>query len=166
MGASGWGYFTPYQSNIEAALQDAQQRVFESGAYGPSLQFSEQMLSQIPQLKAAADSMKEVEAEMLNAFGPITSIDDLREAFVEAGTHTIIDIERISLEPEIGTASPAPQAVIQEVYGSPKPTHQDVDSKQGTLIEILDLRWWQATYVIVYKDGEPNEIYFEGCSGD
>jgi hypothetical protein len=25
---------------------------------------------------------------------------------------------------------------------------------------------WEGIYIIVYKDGQPDEIYFEGCSGD
>jgi hypothetical protein len=29
-----------------------------------------------------------------------------------------------------------------------------------------NLERWQAVYFIVYKDGQPHEIRFEGCSGD
>ncbi len=33
MGASGWSYTTPYDPNIEAALQRLQREVFERGEY-------------------------------------------------------------------------------------------------------------------------------------
>lgn len=166
MGATGWQYFTPYQENIEIALRELQNKVFESGEYGPVSQFTPELLNQIPQLKATVDAQKAFFEQMLKEFGPIKSIDDLREAFAEAGTHTIIDIERVSTKPDIGVAYPAPVEIVQKVYGTLKPSHQDVESKQGCLSEALNIERFQAVYVIVYENDIPKEIYFEGCSGD
>jgi hypothetical protein len=39
MGASGWSYFVPYQSDIEQALQELRQAVFERGAYYKPAEF-------------------------------------------------------------------------------------------------------------------------------
>jgi hypothetical protein len=166
MGATGWQYFTPYQENIEKALKELQQKVFESGKYGLASQFPPDLLNQIPQLKASYENLKKIDEEMLKNFGPIKSIDDLREAFAEAGTHTIIDIERISAEPDIGIAYPVPQEVIQKVYGTTKPSHQEVESKHGDLSEAVNIERFQAVYLIIYENDIPKEIYFEGCSGD
>lgn len=166
MGATGWDYFTPYQENIEKALQELQQKVLESGKYGPASQFTPELLKQFPQLKASADMLKTLDEQVLREFGPIKSIDDLREAFAEAGTHTIIDIERISTEPNIGIAYPAPRDIIQKIYGTIKPSHGDVESKHGCLSETLNIIRFQAVYLIVYEKDIPKEIYFEGCSGD
>jgi len=166
MGASGWEYFTPYQEDIEKALYALQEEVFKSGDYGASRQFPPGLLEQIPQLKASAESLKEIERGMLRDYGPIESVDDLREAFAEEGTHTILDIEGISTKAAFGAAYPVPQEVMQEVYRTTKPSHQTVQSKKGTLIEVLGLARWQAAYLIVYEDDIPIEIYFEGVSGD
>jgi len=166
MGASGWEYFAPYQEDIEQALYALQQEVFKSGIYGAARQFPPELLEQIPQLKASAESLKEIEKGMLSDYGPIESVDDLREAFAEEGTHTIIDIEGISSKAAFGAAYPAPQETIQEVYGATRPSHQTVQSKRGALIEVLGLARWQAAYLIVYEDDVPTEIYFEGVSGD
>ncbi|MCZ7542728.1 MAG: hypothetical protein M5R40_03950 [Anaerolineae bacterium] len=39
-----------------------------------------------------------------------------------------------------------------------------VEDKADDLIELRER--WQGTYVIVYKDGVPDEICFAGYSGD
>jgi hypothetical protein len=166
MGASGWSYFTSYQENIVKAFQELQQKVFESGNYGHACQYSSEMLNQYPQLKASAEALKKLDDQRLKDYGPIKAIDDLRKAFAEEGTHTIIDIERIHSKPDFGVAYPAPQEIIQKVFGTPKPTHQDIESKKYQLLEALNIERWQATYLIVYENNIPKEIYFEGCSGD
>ena len=33
MGASGWDYYVPYQSDLQAALDELRQRVLDSGDY-------------------------------------------------------------------------------------------------------------------------------------
>jgi hypothetical protein len=166
MGASGWRYFTPYQENLETVLQQLRQKVFESGQYGHISPISSEMLSTYPQLRKITEQLKELDKQRLAEFGPIETIDDLLEAFGEDGTHTIIDIERISPKPDFGVAYPAPNDIIEKIYGAPKPTHHDIESKFGVLLEALNIERWQAAYVIVYDQGVPKEIYFEGCSGD
>lgn len=91
------------------------------------------------------------------------SIQALVEKCAENGTHSILDIDHISVEPEFGAASPMPDEMIEEIYGSLEPTHEDVaNASNGD--DSLDR--WQAWYVVVFKDGRPHELFFTGCSGD
>ena len=166
MGASGWSYFTAYQENINNALQELKQAVFRKGKYGHTAQTNQEELSKYPQLKESIEKLKMLDEQRLAEYGPIKTIDDLLEAFGEEGTHTIIDIDRISSKPDFGVAYPAPINVIEKIYGTKKPTHNDIASKEGILSEELNIERWQAVYVLVYDNGIPKEIYFEGCSGD
>ena len=50
------------------------------------------------------------------------------------------------------------------MFGTHEPTRAIVQQKAD---ELMDLRErWQGTYVVVYQDGLPHEIYITGFSGD
>jgi len=147
-------------------LLELQQQIFKKGEYGQTRHFSSEILDKNPQLKAAVETLRKLDEQRLKNFGPIRSIDDLREAFGEEGTHTIIDIAGINEKPDFGVAYPAPQEVMQEVYGTARPTHKDIEAKFGHISEALNIERWQAIYLMVFENDIPKEIYFEGCSGD
>ena len=92
------------------------------------------------------------------------SIEELLEMVAEDGTHSVLDIEHVGESPEFGVAAPLPQSMIERAFGSARPTHDQVEAKWGQIADPLDR--WQAYYVTVYKDGEPAEYAFIGCSGD
>lgn len=220
MGASGWRYFTPYREDINHALQELRQRVFDRGEYeadaepelAPDVLYkfptpgtanqkiqkematASMLLRAVkvmqrlkpsdlskPQVKAlmyamrvGADGMPDtakVEAALTEflAHGPKPkkpkSIDALLEQCAENGTHTILDIFRgISDKPDFGCASKMPAGMQKKMYGTLKPTRADIEKSAYQACEGLDR--WHAFYVVVYKDGVPSEIYFEGVSGD
>ena len=166
MGATGWSYFTPYQPDVEKALQKLRQKIFDEGAYGKTHAFNPDMLSKIPGLRESVEKLRQLEAERLG--GPdrkFDSIEELLEAAAEDGTHSILDIEHTADEPDFGVAWPAPADILEEIFGSSKPTRADIESKPNELAERLEL-YGQAVYVIVYAEEQPTEIYFEGVSGD
>ena len=167
MGATGWSYFTPYQADAEIALQSLRQRIFKEGAYGKTHAFNPDMLSRLPGLKETVDQLRQVEAEHLG--GPdrkFGSIAELLEAAAEDGTHSILDIEHTADTPDFGVAWRAQDDALEEIFGTSKPSRADIERKPDGLAERLDLQRWQAVYVVVYADGKPAEIYFEGVSGD
>jgi len=97
------------------------------------------------------------------------TIDELLEEQGESGTHSILDIQRISPVPEFGTVSPMPAERLHEIFGTDKPTRKMVESKQGDVDLVEDplvSERWQGIYFIVYRDGKPDEIFFMGTSGD
>ncbi|MBN9692975.1 MAG: hypothetical protein J0M24_22255 [Verrucomicrobia bacterium] len=168
MGATGWNYFAPYQADIEAALQKLRAEVFERGEYGQAQGMPPEVLASLPpEAREAWEKLRDLEAQRLG--GPsreFATIDELLEAAAADGTHSILDILSIGSEPDFGTAWPAPSDVVQRVYGAERPSRAQVEARIGSISEALELERWQAVYVLVYEQGRPVEIYFEGVSGD
>lgn len=92
------------------------------------------------------------------------SIDELLEQAGECGTHSLLDIERVANQPEFAAAVPLTPAAIRKTFGSAEPTHDDVEQNWAEIAE--QLKAWEARYFVVYRDGEPFEYAFIGCSGD
>lgn len=92
------------------------------------------------------------------------TIDELLEMVAEDGTHSVLDIQQTGPEREFGIASPMPAKTIEELFGSNRPTHEKVEELWLDAAEGLDR--WQAYYLTVYRDGQPHEYAFIGCSGD
>jgi len=133
---SGWDYFVPNQQDIEKALQDLREQVFRSGKY-----------RKWPGVQGATI------AEVLAQSG-------------ESGTHSILDIERVSLLPALQTVSPLSAERLQEVFGTDKPTRQMVeDMIEDDELEELNPRY-QGIYIIIYKSNQPDTICFVGSFGD
>jgi hypothetical protein len=85
----------------------------------------------------------------------------------ESGTHSILDIECISDTPKFGAITPFPRSRLMECFGTEKPTHAQIQEvyESGALEDFICERW-EGVYVISYRDGAPDEIFFAGCSGD
>jgi hypothetical protein len=179
MGASGWGYFTPYQPDPEAALQKLRQEVFARGEYykpwDPVRSHFELMLAQTPPEERASMSPEEWAArEQFLQSPPAFSlpppdplpanIEELLAFNAESGTHTILDITRTSDHPAFAAAEPLGDDVLIASYGTNQPTRQQVES--CPLAWSQPLENWHAVYFVVYKDGQPDEIVFLGNSGD
>ncbi len=143
MGASGWSYFVPYQKDVGKALEELRQQEFEAGRYN-------QLTYLWPEKRM-----------------PV-SIDELMEWNETEGTHSIIDVFwGVADEPgtdNFGMATPLSTDELMEFFGTEQPTHEMIVEHED---ELMDFRSrWEATYVIVYKDGQPDEIFFTGFSGD
>lgn len=164
MGASGWNYFTPYQQDVEQALQLLRKQVFESRSNATSRRKPSDFDLLPEQDKWAFEGVQDTDDEI--SFDGFNSIEELLEECAEDGTHSILDIEATSNAPGFAVAWPAPQDALIEVFGSAKPSHEQIAEKWMELTKALELERWQAVYVIVYADGIPAEIYFEGISGD
>lgn len=85
----------------------------------------------------------------------------------ESGTHSILDIEGISPTPKFGAITPFPQSRLMEFFGTETPTHAQIMEvyESGALEEFICERW-EGIYIVSYRDGVPDEIFFAGCSGD
>jgi len=90
-------------------------------------------------------------------------------AFSE-GTHSIIDIDEIAPMPRVGAAAPLSNEELERFFGTDKPTREMIEGKERDLGAFLQQAMGryrgQGTYIVVYKDSQPNEIYFTGYSGD
>jgi hypothetical protein len=92
------------------------------------------------------------------------SIRELLNRAGESGTHSILDIERVSEDPGFGVAAPLPPNSVRQAFGTETPTHEDVERHWPDVAERLGR--WHSCYLVVFRDGEPHEYAFIGCSGD
>ena len=148
MGAHPYWYVTKYTPNPDAALQALRQREFRAGRYNPVMPFLQFPVG--PQSPAPGARHATIE-----------------EAFEDAdadGTRSILDIERCADEPDFGVACPMDDEVLEEFFGTTRPTRQQVLDSMFDFFE--DLERGQAIYVTLYKDGKPDEYLFAGYSYD
>jgi hypothetical protein len=92
-----------------------------------------------------------------------TSIEEALEIADADGTASILDIERITAEPDFGCAAPFTPAELREYFGSERPSLADVERAMEYWD---DMERGQARYAVVYAGGKPSEIYFAGYSYD
>ena len=182
MGSSEWGYFAPYQADVGRALEQLRQEVFESGRYyreevdqsEPEPTY-EQMVDlagdlsdmwpedQVAFLQGLLDDNRETYAR---ARIPVTDIDSLLTAQADSGTHSIIDISSgISATPRNDTAFPIDPGELMAHFGTLQPSRQQVEVWLGEGHGSGVARN-TAVYFVLYEDGRPSEIFFEGASGD
>jgi len=145
-----WMYFTKYQADVEKALQELQTREFEAGRYFPVMEY---FLDDDNAEKTGSTRKKKYKT--------------LRAAFAaagEEGTRSILDMSGISSKPESGQlAYPVDPEKLIEWYDTEKPTREMLEEDQS-FFKILSRL--EGCCIIVYKDGQPDEIMFAGCSAD
>lgn len=166
MTSTAWGYLVPYQENIEQALSEIQQDIFQRGAFftelGDLLAFirSEQIqhLSQenIEQIKVR---INQLEQEPI----PVT-IPALIQQNGDAGTHSIIDMQGISDEPKEHHISPLPDEEVIKYFGHHQPTLAMLEQNNNNILNLCEL--WQGRYLLVYENEKPIDIFFIGISGN
>ena len=147
MGAEPYWYFVPYESDINGALRKLREREFKAGRYHPALPHLDFPLTASSPSPGARHA----------------SIAAARLAARENGTRSILDIETIGPHSDFGVAGRLNDAALKALYGTTQPTHQMVEDNPD-IHEPIERG--QAVYVIVYKDGQPDELFFAGYSYD
>jgi hypothetical protein len=79
------------------------------------------------------------------------------------GTRSILDISRISDQPDYCCAAPLSSEELERYFGTHKPTRVMMRASDDFW---EDLERGMARYVILYEGDEPKEIYFAGYSFD
>jgi hypothetical protein len=147
MGASPYFYFVPYQADLDAALQELRQREFEAGRYNPAMPF--------PPFPVGPNSP-----------APGAQHDSIEEAMEDSdadGTRSILDLNHIAEEPDFCAAAPLPEEVLEDLFGTAQPTRAMIE-KNHDFFE--DIERGQGVYIVAYKNGQPDEIFFAGYSFD
>lgn len=147
MGAHPYFYFVKYQSDIDAALQELRAREFEAGRYNPVIPFLEFPLG--------PDSPSPGNQHI--------SIDEAMDDADADGTRSILDLDHISDEPEFCAATALPPDQLEGLFGTDQPTRKMIEDNQE-LFETIERG--QGIYLIAYKNGRPDEIFFAGYSFD
>ncbi len=143
MGAEPWSYFTTYQPDVNAALQELRRTEFEEGRYS----------------NYDPDNIHD-------------SIEEAMEEADADGTASILDIEGASLEPDdglepgSGVAYPLSEEKLSDIFGTYKPTRAMIENFQIQRKIFADIGRGSCVYIFVYKDEKPSEIFFAGYSYD
>jgi hypothetical protein len=179
MGASCWAYFVAYQSDVGKALQELRQEEFRKGKYyrvGVRSELIAELentlrrpdLDPNPEIHAYLQREYRAHLKRLKSLPEPTTVEERIEELIvvndDSGTHSIIDIHGISSTPRFGMAAPLPRSDLVDLFGTDKPTRSMVEGLQDRLVSLRSR--WMGTYVVVFKDGVPDEIYFAGNSGD
>jgi hypothetical protein len=166
MSSSPYYYFTQYQEDVNAALQDLRQREFEAGRYDPAMYMNEPSLFMSnfqfpPDESSIAPGAKH------------SSIEEAVKAGEACGTGSILDIQRVSDFPEFLASSPLSSEWLIQFLGTDKPGRELVES---VIIQEEEVEVWDelademgaggSCYLIVYENDKPSEIFFMGYSID
>ena len=173
MGASSWNYFVPFQKDLSKALQELRETVFLRSEYYRRDSFWKEMTFEdfLPPGMDEEETTEFLEEfQRLQALPEPTSIETLIQWNGEDGTHSIIDIHEIAATSSFGAVAPLSSEELKRFFGTNKPTRAMIERKGNDLFAFLQQEMGryrgEGTYIIVYKDGEPDEIYFVGYLGD
>ena len=166
MTSTAWGYLVPYQEDIQQALNEIQQHVFQRGEFftelGDLLSFlrsnqSQNMSQQkIEKIKARINVLEQE---------PIpVNIPALIQKNGNTGTHSIIDMQGISDEPKENHISPLTDEEIVNYFGHKQPTLTMLEQNNNNILSLCE--HWQGRYLLVYENQKPIDIFFIGISGE
>ena len=109
-----------------------------------------------------ADQLVEVLARP-RPVDPDDFLDWLRWLNAPGGTRSVIDLLGVSQVPKAGHAAPLTDAELTKVFGTTKPTQQQVEPLASVLLNLRPAG--HGTYIVVYADDEPAGYYFTGVTG-
>ncbi len=147
MGAEPYYYFVKYQPDLNKALQELRQREFRAGRYFPAVDVLEFPIGD-------------------HSPSPGAQHASIEEAFEDAdatGTQSILDLERVSDEPDFGAVTPLSARALMDQFGTDRPTRSMVEQNMD-FFEELDRG--HGTSIVLFRDGRPSEILFAGYSYD
>jgi hypothetical protein len=169
VGANPYFYFTPYQKDIQSALQALREREFRAGRYDPALQMADPPRYTFQMRFPPDESWPAPGAQH-------ASIEEAIEAAEESGTGSILDLSRVGSAPDFSTVCPLNDQELLQLFGTTKPTHDLLESvlinpKPDSRQNAADLFWDQidrgeGRYIVIYSGTKPREIFFVGYSFD
>ena len=142
-GASGWSYFVAHDADVGRALEKLKWDVLRKGKY--------YKLFPKRRPKSPHDALIMNDTE---------------------GTHSIMDIEKVSLVETprgrcaIMTVCPLPKADLAAIFGTDKPTRAMVEAANEKLDAMSLQPTWSGVWIAVYDGAQPKFLYFVGHSGD
>jgi hypothetical protein len=150
MAAHPYWYFVPYDDDVQRALHRLRRREFEAGRYNPVLA---RMHFGDPRLLEQAPGPRHI------------SIAEAMADAGDAGTRSILDVDRAGSDPAVGVAAPLTDGALHELFDTRTPTHDAVEEQIAELLE--DVKPGECVYVVVYDRGDylrPTELLFAGFS--
>ncbi|HEV7694072.1 MAG TPA: hypothetical protein VGO52_24780 [Hyphomonadaceae bacterium] len=171
MGAHPYCYFTSYNPDIAAALDELREQEFRAGRYDPALQAANPPTFTFEQTFPPGPEFPSPGAQHAS----------MMEAFEESepdGTGSILDLFGIALEPEFVHCSPVPDADLISIFGSAQPMRADIETilpKRGPIspdaLQRFGTFWdsigrGEGRYIVVHGASGPEALFFAGYSLD
>ena len=188
MGANPYCYFTPYDPDIQSALDTLRIAEFSAGRYEPC--FSDKTDKYLFEFGLAPRST------FPSPGACHETIEDAQEDFGEGGTNSILDIVRTVAQPfevvsdpmaapdifeRFNSSAPLSDDELLNLFGTLTPTAAEIEatllstgSEPDPDVDTLNKRdaFWQqigrgqSRYIVAHKDGLPDQIFFAGVSFD
>ena len=73
-------------------------------------------------------------------------------------------MDHVSATPEFNAVAPLSPEELQRLFGTERPTHEEIERNIGGVFEGIERG--QGVYVIVYRNDQPDELFFAGYSFD
>lgn len=152
MGGEFWSHYVPYQEDIRAALEALREQEFRAGRFYQPETVDPGFFGRIMGRKPCPPK-------------PPKSIHKaIKIADTDAtGTRSVLDMERISQTPSLGAVSPLPPDELERLFGTEQPTREMIEHSDE-FFEQIDRG--HGVYVVTYRQGKPEAIYFAGYSYD
>lgn len=155
MGASGWIHTTPYVDDPATTLRLLREAVFAVSDFS---------------------GLREWGCPVPASLGELFSSPVYREYLGTCGTHSILDVDTFSDDErdpddwhgDLGVLRQWPDEKVAEVFGTDEPTRADLDAVGVDALYDADddLIRWSGRCIVLYPDGEPDELFVWGLSGD
>lgn len=166
MTPTAWGYLVPYQEDIQQALVEIQQHVFQRGEFFTELGdllniLHSEQVQHVPQERV---ELIKARIHLLEQEPIPVTIPALIQKNGDSGTHSIIDMQGISDEPKQHHISPLPDEEIMKYFGHKQPTLSMLQQNDNNILSLCE--HWQGRYLLVYENDRPRDIFFVGISGE
>jgi hypothetical protein len=148
MGGCPYWYFVAYDADVQRALDALREREFAAGRYNPVVTF--------PFDPGPVAPAHPAHPNIAAAFQDAAQSGD--------GTRSILDIDHVSSEREMGAASPLPEEDVEVLFGTVRPTRAMVDDNLDGVFAMVDRG--ECVYVPIYEGERAVELLFAGYSYD
>ena len=186
MGAEFFGYYVPYEADIEGALQKLRQREFTAGRYfgayakeereninyescDPVRDFNPKYYWPPIEVGIIDDSNIH---ELLTSTPAHCSMEEAINELLEWGacTKSALNLRTVSYNERSGVAYMIKPEELIEHMGTGKPNREQFEEGFWEYAEyvannVTDIRY-TGCCVVIYNDGQPSELFFGGWSLD
>ncbi len=164
MGSHPYVYLTPYQADLNAALQSLRQQEFAAGRYYPAVEAPWEL--PFPPTETSIGAQH-------------ASMEAALEDAADSGTGSILDIQGVAPAPSLLAASPLPDDDLLALWGTVQPSAMQLidlllDGVSEPVNPSFDVEvdFWEqigrgeCRYIVLYEDEVPSLLFFVGYSLD
>jgi len=186
MGADFYGYYVPYEADIEGALQKLRQREFAAGRYYGAFarehhekidyenyDFERDYNPDYNWPPSEIGIMDDSNIHELLVSSPAhSSIEEAVNELIELGegTKSALDLSKISHDEHFGVAYMLKPEELIEYMGTDKPDRKQFENGffeyANYMAEYVTGIRYTGYCVVIYKDDQPAELFFGGWSAD